>query len=295
MNLFEPVCLWPVDAELGEGALWHAATRSVYFVDIKGHQIHRCAADGSARTSWPAPQQVSFIVPLAGGGFACGLEDGVYRFDESTGAFALLRAVEADVPSNRFNDGFVDPQGCLWFGSMDNGEKQPTGSLYRIGAAGELAVMDRDYIITNGPAMSPDGKTLYHTDTLKREVYAFDVQLDASLANKRLFASFAAGKGHPDGMAVDADGNVWIALFGGARIDRFSRTGALTGTVHFPVPNITKLAFGGDDLCTAFVSTAWKGLSPEARAQAPLAGGLFAFRTDTPGLAQQTFSTGHFA
>lgn len=295
MTLAEPACLWPVAAELGEGALWHAATHSVYFVDIKGHQIHRCAPDGGARRSWPAPRQVSFIVPLAGGGFACGLEDGVYRFDETTGAFALLRAVEADLPSNRFNDGFVDPQGCLWFGSMDNGERLPTGALYRIGATGALDVMERDYIITNGPAMSPDGATLYHTDTLKREVYAFDVRADASLANKRVFASFAGGSGHPDGMAVDADGNVWIALFGGARIDRFSSTGALMGSVRFPVPNITKLAFGGDDLRTVFVTTAWKGLSAEARAQAPLAGGLFTFGSDTPGLPQQTFSTGHFA
>ena len=295
MKPFKPVCLWPVGAELGEGALWHAPMQSVYFVDIKGHQIHRCAPDGSARRSWRAPQQVSFIVPLAGGGFACGLEDGVYRFDEASGAFALLQAVEADQPSNRFNDGFVDAQGCLWFGSMDNGEQAPTGSLYRIGAAGQLETMDRGYVITNGPAMSPDGRTLYHTDTLKKETYAFDVQLDASLANKRLFASFAGGAGHPDGMAVDADGNVWIALFGGARIDRFSSAGELTATVHFPCPNITKLAFGGDDLRTAFVTTAWKGLSPEARAQAPLAGGLFAFRTDIPGLAQQTFSTGVFA
>jgi sugar lactone lactonase YvrE len=295
MKLFEPVCLWPVGAELGEGALWHAATDSVYFVDIKGRQIYRCASDGGARHSWPAPQQVSFIVPLAGGGFACGLEDGIYRFDEAGGTFTLLRAVEADQPSNRFNDGFVDHQGCLWFGSMDNGEQQPTGALYRIGAAGQFEAVDRGYVITNGPAMSPDGSTLYHTDTLKKEVYAFDVQAGGGLANKRLFASFAGRAGHPDGMAVDADGNLWVALFGGARIDRFSRDGELTGSVPFPVPNITKLAFGGEDLRTAFVTTAWKGLTPGARAHAPLAGALFSFRTDTPGLAQQTFSTGQFA
>ncbi|MES2151230.1 MAG: SMP-30/gluconolactonase/LRE family protein [Pseudomonadota bacterium] len=286
-----PVCLWEVGAELGEGPIWHAATRSVYFVDIKGRQIHRCAADGSARRSWDAPQQPGFIVPLAGGGFACGLQDGVYHFDEDNGKFTLMRSVEGDQPSNRFNDGFVDAQGCLWFGSMDDAEYRPTGSLYRLGASGEVQTRDRDYVITNGPAMSPDGKTLYHTDTLKKQVYAFDVLPEATLARKRVFVAMD-GPGHPDGMAVDADGFVWIALFGGARIERYSAAGELVGEVRFPCPNITKLAFGGDDLRTVYVTTAWKGMSPDVRAQYPLAGALFTFRSETPGLVQGQFLPG---
>ena len=290
----KPECLWSVGAHLGEGALWHAATRSVYFVDIKGHTIHRCAEDGSARATWKAPQQVTFIVPIDGGGFAVGLEDGVYRFDEAAGTFSPLFPLEGEIPTNRFNDGFVDAQGLLWFGSMDNGETLSTGALYQIGQSGVPQVMDRDYIITNGPAMSPDGKTLYHTDTLKKEVYAFDVAEDGSISGKRLFAAITGG-GHPDGMAVDAAGFVWVAIFRGARIERYSAAGELVERVGFPCSNITKLAFGGDDLRTAFVTTAWKGLSAQEREREPLAGGLFSFRTDTPGQAQHAFILGEQA
>jgi D-xylonolactonase len=291
MKLHQPECLWDVGAHLGEGPIWHAATRSVYFVDIKGHQIHRCAHDGTQRRSWAAPAQVSFIVPLEGGGFACGMPDGVYRFSEVDGSFTLLREVERDLPSNRFNDGYVDAQGTLWFGSMDDGEASLTGSLYHLDSKGEVRAADSGYIITNGPAMSPDGRVLYHTDTLEKVVYAFDVGPGATLSRKRVFVRIT-GAGHPDGMAVDAEGHVWIGIFRGARIERYNPDGVLVDTVPFPCSNITKLAFGGDDGCTAYVTTAWKGLSVEERAREPLAGALFTFRTAAPGLPQHTFSSG---
>lgn len=289
MSAHQPECLWPVGAELGEGALWHAPSRSVYFVDIKGRQVHRCAEDGSQRTSWNAPSQPGFVVPAAGGGFVCGLEDGLYRFSEISGAFSPLRKVEEDQELNRFNDGHVDAQGCLWFGSMDNGESRPSGSLYRCDGKGEVVNVDSGYIITNGPAISPDGKTLYHTDTLAKQVFAFDLLPGGAVARKRLFVAIQGG-GHPDGMAVDAGGHVWIAVFGGARIERYSPDGKMVDIVRFPCSNITKLAFGGGDLRTVYVTTAWKGLTPEQRAKEPLAGGLFVFRSETPGLAQHEFS-----
>ncbi|HEX8610933.1 MAG TPA: SMP-30/gluconolactonase/LRE family protein [Telluria sp.] len=330
----QPVCLWPVAAELGEGPMWHAASESVYFVDIRGRQIHRCAADGSGRQSWSAPGRPGFIVPAAGsltsvvsatptvvpaqagtqvrsvamGGadnlssrrgppwrgndgasFIVGLDDGLHHFNPDTGAFHPLRHIEADQPNNRFNDGYVAADGSLWFGSMDAGETDPTGALYSLHPGGRLTTVDSGYIITNGPAMSPDGKTLYHTDTLGKRIYAFDLLPDGTATRMRLFIATAA-PGHPDGMAVDAEGNIWVAMFRGARIDRYDPTGELTGSVAFPVSNITKLAFGGPDLRTAFVTTAWKGLSIDERAREPLAGALFTFRTGTPGLPQHTFS-----
>jgi D-xylonolactonase len=284
MRSTAPVCLWAVGAELGEGPLWHADSRSVYFVDIKGRAVHRYSEQGERR-SWPAPQQISFLLPLAAGGFVCALEDGLYRFCETSGAFTLLLHVEQALPSNRFNDGYVDAEGCLWFGSMDNDENRPSGSLYHLSHSGSLRTVERDYVITNGPAMSPDGRTLYHTDTLKKTVFQFDVLGDGRLGGKRPFVKIA-GSGYPDGMAVDADGCVWIALFGGARIERHAPSGELLSSVDFPCSNVTKLAFGGADLCTVYVTTAWKGLSDEARAREPLAGSLFSFRTAAPGLAQ---------
>lgn len=286
-KLFAPEVLWDVGAHLGEGPIWHAASQSVYFVDIKSRKIHRCKADGSARQTWDAPNQASFIVPVEGGGLVCSLRDGVHRFNEADGSFAPLHLIEADLADNRFNDAYVDHEGRLWFGSMHDPEEAPTGILYSIGRDGKVVVADTGYRITNGPAMSPDGKTLYHTDTLGRTMYAFDVN-DGVLSNKRVFIE-TAEPGWPDGMAVDANGDIWLAMFRGHRIDRYTPAGELVQTVPFPVPNITKLAFGGDDLRTAYVTTAWKGLSDEERAQYPLAGALFTFRTETPGLAQHAF------
>lgn len=290
MNTTSPECVWAVAAELGEGPMWHVPSRSLFFVDIKGRRIH-CHGEQGEQRSWSAPQQVGFIVPQAAGGFVCGLEDGLYSFCERTGAFAPLRHIEQALTANRLNDGYVDADGGLWFGSMDNGELEPSGSLYHLGRSGELCNVDGGYIITNGPAMSPDGRTLYHTDTLKKTVFQFDVLSDGALAGKRPYAEIAGG-GYPDGMAVDAEGCVWIALFGGGRIERHAPTGELLSIVEFPCSNVTKLAFGGDDLCTVYATTAWKGLSEAARAREPLAGALFSFRTAAPGMAQHLLQTG---
>lgn len=288
-----PECIWDVGAHLGEGALWHAPTSSVWFVDIKDRRIHRCDAGGGMRRSWDAPGQVGFVVPARSGGFVCALEDGLYRFDGASGRFETLRKVEDDLPGNRFNDGHVGPSGELWFGSMDDGQARPTGTLYRLDTDGVPAPADAGYVITNGPAISPDGKTLYHTDTPLRRVYAFDLREDGRLAAKRVFLQLPEGS-RPDGMAVDSAGYVWICLFGAGRIERYTPDGRKVGTVAFPCSNITKLAFGGADLRTAYVTTAWKGLSPERRREQPLAGGLFAFRVDTPGQPHHVFDDSAF-
>jgi len=284
MNTSLLSCLWDVGATLGEGALWDADGKRVWFVDIKGRRIHRCAHDGTDRRSWDAPGQVSFIVPASDGSMVCSLEDGLYRFDDASGEFLPLAKVEADETGNRFNDGHVDADGALWFGSMHDAEEAPTGALYRFDGR-RIARMDDGYVITNGPAVSPDGATLYHTDTLQKTVYAFDRAPDGSLSNKRVFVKIADG-GYPDGMAVDAGGNLWVATFGGWRIDRFDATGAKVGEVRFPCANVTKLAFGGDDLRTVYATTARKGLSEQELREQPLAGGLFTFRAETPGLPQ---------
>ncbi|MEX3686636.1 SMP-30/gluconolactonase/LRE family protein [Paraburkholderia sp. BR14263] len=284
MTMPAPVCVWPIGAELAEGPLWQAAENAVYFVDIKGRRIHRFVVTTGERTTWYAPDQVGFIAPLGDRAFVCGLPDGLYRFDAVSGEFDKLVDVEPHLPGNRLNDGFADARGRLWFGSMDDAEQAPSGTLYRVDAGAVVSTQDSGYVITNGPAMSPDGRTLYHNDTMRRVVYAFDVAIDGTLSGKRVFTAIA-GDGYPDGMAVDAEGYVWVALFGGWRIDRYSPEGELAGQIAFPCANITKLAFGGDDLQTVYVSTAWKGLTAAEREKQPLAGGLFTFRSPVPGQA----------
>lgn len=276
-------CVCAVGAQLGEGPLWSAQDQAVWFVDIKGRNVHRFDTRISALQSWQAPEEVGFIVQASRGRFICGLESGLHSFDPATGKFNLITRVDSDRPRNRLNDGYVDPSGRLWFGTMDNEESQPTGSLYRFDARG-LKRCDDGYVITNGPAASADGRTLYHVDTLKRVIYAFDLE-DGAVSNRRVFTHIEKPGAYPDGPVVDSAGCVWIGLYGGWGVQRYSPQGELLETVELPVANCTKPAFGGKDLRTLYVTTAWNGLSKEQIAGQPLAGGLFATRVATAGLA----------
>jgi xylono-1,5-lactonase len=285
MSATAPECVLRCACELGEGPVWREADHSVWFVDIKGLRIHRYEPATGAAWTWRAPSQPGFIAPQPDGTWIAGLKTGLHRFDPASGRFELLAVVEDAGLDNRLNDGFVDARGRLWFGSMHDGETNLTGALYRLDANG-LRRMDDGYCITNGPAVSPDGRTLYHTDTLKRVLYAFDLAGDGGLSNKRVFAQIEDGAGYPDGPAVDAEGCVWTGLFAGWGARRYSPKGDQIGFVKLPVANVTKIAFGGPDLKTVYATTAWKGLSAAEREKQPLAGGLFRFHVDTPGLAQ---------
>jgi sugar lactone lactonase YvrE len=277
--------------ELGEGPVWRARDRSVWFVDIKGLRIHRFEPGTGAAWSWAAPAQPGFIAPTVRGDWIVGLKTGLHRFDPKQGHFELMAPVEDASLGNRLNDGFVDATGRLWFGSMDDGETALTGALYSLDSRG-VRRRDAGYCITNGPAMSPDGRVLYHTDTLRKTIYAFDVAPSGDLSGKRVFAQIEEGAGYPDGPAVDAEGCVWTGLYAGWGLRRYSPSGEMLEFVRFPCANVTKPAFGGEDLKTIYATTAWKGLTADQRASQPLAGGLFCFPVGVPGLPQHEVAYG---
>ena len=280
----EAVCVWDVRAQLGEGPVWIAEEQALWFVDIKGLKIHRFHPATGDKQTWDSPEPCGFLAPVEGGGFIAGLQSGLHLFDPSNGGFSLIAEIEPEIPNNRLNDGFVAADGRLWFGTMDNNEETPSGRLYSF-FDGVVTAHDDGYVITNGPAESPDGTILYHVDTLKREIYAFD-KAGGELSNKRVFARVQKPGCGADGPAVDAAGVVWQTLFGGWGIERFAPDGTYLDIVDVPVPNITKLAFGGPDLKTAYVTTAWLALSEEERAASPRSGSLFAIELDAPGLPQ---------
>jgi len=277
-----PELVWDVRAELGEGPVWDSAQSCVWFVDIKGRKLHRHDPATGRNQSWSTPDQTGFALPADDGSLICGVRGGLHRFDPATGEFSLIIEVEADRPGNRLNDGFVDPDGGLWFGSMDDAEEARTGALYRWFGR-RLERHDDDHGITNGPCLSPDGRTLYHHDTADRTIFAYDYA-DGRISNRRQLA--VPEKGYPDGPAVDADGMLWIGLFHGGGVGRFRPDGTQLETLTFPVPTVTKVAFGGGDLRTVYATTAWKGLDAATREACPTAGGLFRFTVETPGLPQ---------
>lgn len=279
-----PLPVWELQAELGEGPVWVERDQALWFVDIKKHQINRFDPAAGAKKSWDAPEQVGFILPAEGGGFVAGLQSGLYRFDEKSGSFDLIVEVEPELPTNRLNDGVVDPAGRLWFGTMDNGEKAKSGAFYCFDR-GQLTRTQIDGIsITNGPAVSPDGKLLYYVDTLKGTIDVAEIGADGSLGEGRSFVRIDPLDGHPDGPTIDSEGHVWISLYAGWQARRYAPTGKLVDVVRFPVANITKIAFGDPDLRTAFATTARQLLSPEEIAKQPLIGSLFEFDVDVPGV-----------
>ena len=285
----ERVC--SVGATLGEGPVWIGD--AMWFVDIKQHKVHRFVPTSGSHDRWDAPAQVGWVQPLASGGMLAGLQTGIHRFDPDSGAFTPLVAVEPQVPGNRLNDSCVDPVGRLWFGSMDDGERALTGRIYRADARGIAPVVD-GIAITNGPAVAPDGRTLYHCDTLRGTIHACEIDDDGQVLQSRVFVQVDPTKdGYPDGPIVDAESHIWVGFFAGWCVRRYAPDGRLVAEVRLPVANVTKIAIGGADGRTAYATTAAKGLSDADRSEQPLAGDLFAFDAGVAG--QPAYAVAAFA
>ncbi len=293
----EPASIWTLGAPLLEGPVWvqndcFGQGGALWFVDIKSRKVHRLHPESGAKQSWDAPDQVGFCLPTREGDFVAGLKTGLHRFDPLSGQFTPMVDPEPHRPDNRLNDGTVDPAGRLWLGTMDDGESDRTGHIYRLGEDGQCHAETAAVSISNGPAISPDGRTLYHVDTLGGRVFAADIGADGSLSNDRLLISIDTKDGYPDGPAVDAEGCIWIGLYTGWAVRRYSPAGELLETIRFPVSAITKVAFGGPDLKTVYATTARKHLSEADLQKEPLAGDLFAFRSSVPGIPGNEISIG---
>lgn len=278
--------LLSVGAELGEGPIWIAP--HLWFVDIKGTTIFRFDPESGDLAKWTAPEHVGWVLPSARQGLIAGLKSGPHRFDPETGAFETIGKVDIDLPDNRLNDAATDPQGRVWFGTMDNLEASTTGRVYVLDAGSVHESGIAPVTITNGPAISPCGTMLYHVDTLAQQVHRMSLGEDGSLGVPELFLDFTGNApsgnawGHPDGATSDAEGGIWLGFYGGSAARRFAPDGTLTHEVRFPVANITKVALGGPEGRTAYATTARQGLNAEALADQPLAGDIFTFALDIP-------------
>ncbi len=271
----EARCVWPAGALLGEGPLWSPVRNAVYAVDIRGARILRLSLADGERRDWTLDDAACWLVESADGdGFIAGLRSRrVVRLNldgDRPVVIAELAHLEPDRPGNRLNDAKADAQGRLWVGSMDDAEASPTGALHRIDPDGAVARVDEGYTVANGPALSPDGRTLYHTDSAARTVYAFDVGADGGVSGKRVHLRFAEADGYPDGMTCDAEGGLWIAHWDGGRVSRFLADGTLDRMVRLPVSRVTSCVFAGPDLDRLFITTAAHG-----RPEEPLAGAMF--------------------
>lgn len=281
-------CIADVQATLGEGPIWVARDSALYWVDIVGQKVFRWT-EAEGTQIWAPPLHVTALAPRAGGGFVAAGYDGFLAF-EFGGAIAELGNPEPERESNRFNDGKVDRAGRFWGGTMDRNEQLASGALYRLDAGLEPVRIDDGYRVTNGPAFSLDGRTMYHTDSALQRIYAFDLAADGSVANRRVFAQFGDGDGYPDGMTVDADDCLWIAFWDGWCVRRLSPAGERIAEIKVPVQRPTSVAFGGPDLDRLFITSARRDLTPEELAGQAQAGGLFVTVPGVPGAAEPLFA-----
>ncbi|MEG3163367.1 SMP-30/gluconolactonase/LRE family protein [Sphingomonas sp. PB2P19] len=275
--------VWSGSALLGEGPVWDARAGVLWFVDIKQHRVHRLDPATGTVDDWTAPAQIGWVLPAEGGELIAGLQTGLATFDPENGTFTPLADVEPHLPGNRLNDATVAADGAIWFGSMDDGCEKPTGRLHRFDGSAVTTTGLPAIPITNGPAFSPDGSTLYHVDTVEGVIHAVAIDAAGEPGAMRDFVRIDPDHGNPDGAITDSAGNVWIGIWGGWCARCYAPDGTLLREVRMPAQNVTKIALGGPDLKTAYVTTARGDLTDAELAEQPEAGHLFAFAVDVPG------------
>lgn len=277
INQFHTQC------RLGEGLYYSQRKLAVYWVDIRGNAIYRLDWQTNKITTWAQPEPVCWLVENEAGEWLAGFASGIYWWNEATNQRDFV--LHPDNPDiNRLNDASVDSEGRLYFGTMDKLERSPSGFFYCLSPDGCLRQLDDHYIVSNGPALTLDGKTLYHNASMDFTTFAFDVVNDGLLGNKRVFAQFEHKDGSPDGMTVDAQGRLWIAGWDGHGIRCFSPQGTLLSTWFLPVRDVTNVVFAGPQLDKLVVTTAWADLSPTQRQQYPAAGDVFILDVGATGL-----------
>lgn len=255
---------------LGEGPLWSARENAVYWVDILGQRLNRLSLASGAIDGWEMPEPIGWAIerrdePGLIAGFASGFA--LLTLDPLT--IRPIGNPEPHLAGNRMNDAKADPAGRIWAGTMAADCKDMAGSLYRLDVNHRWTRVDGPYGIANGPAISSDGKTLFHTDTSRGEIYRFEVQEDGSLGPRRLHIRFETDWGTPDGMTLDEKGGLWVAHWGGSRVSRFAPDGQLDHSIELPASQITSCTFAGDNLDRMFVTSAADGVDE------PHAGKLF--------------------
>lgn len=278
--------------ELGESPIWDPVDGVLYFVDSPAHAIFRYDPRSGDIKRWDvAGGYLGAMALRAGGGAILTMDDGFHAFDFETSLATAIAEPEAGRADLCFNDGKVDRQGRFVAGSMHTGLSEPVAALYRLDTDLTCTKLDGGYICSNGPCWSPDGGTLYVSDSNADVIVAYDYDTATGAAtNRRPFHSTAGSGGFPDGATVDAEGHVWSAQFSAGSIRRIAPDGAVERVVELPVQWVASLTFGGDDYDVLYVTTIG-GEDQGERDPSPQAGGLFAIHgLGIQGLAERRFA-----
>jgi sugar lactone lactonase YvrE len=277
-------------ATLGECPCWHREKQLLYWVDILQKQVHIYEPKTNKNRTIEVGELVAGITPASNGRVIIGLESGFASLDLETEAIEILTPLKDAPPPKRFNDGKCDRLGRFFAGriAIEEDKRKGTGSFYSLNGLKEKKLLDYLHI-PNGTGWSPDDSTMYLIDSPTKKVFAFDYDLKTGhISNPRVAVTIPDTEGYPDGMAVDTEGTLWVALWAGFKVTRWHpQTGELLQSISVPAPNVTSCTFGGANLNELYITTARKDMDEAALQQYPQAGGVFRVTTDA--IAMPTF------
>lgn len=273
-------------SELGEGSIWNYRTGELMWINIKGKILNFYDPVTGLNKEMFTGQMIGTVVPTESGKVLAALQNGIYSFDPETGSKKLIVDPEADIPDNRFNDGKCDPAGRFWAGTMSLVGKEEAGALYRLDPDSTIHKMIDNVGTSNGIVWSADKTKMYYIDTPTRKVMAYNYDDETGdISNPEVAVEIPDGMGYPDGMTIDENDNLWVALWGGSAVGNFnSKTGELIRKIEVPAKNVTSCAFGDDDLGTLYITTARESTSDEDLKRFPHAGSVFKTRPGEKGV-----------
>jgi sugar lactone lactonase YvrE len=289
MQTLEAKLLYRAGLTLGEGPHWHAGWEKFLYVDIEGRKLGRIDPVTKISEEKTFEKRIGMVVPAANDQLVIAFEDALAAFDFEIGMTEEIIKIEADKPGNRCNDGKCDSAGRLWIGTMNMENKLHQGALYCFD--GSLKKKLENVSLSNGICWSADNRTMYYIDSYDYNIKAYDFDLSkGEIANERVLIN-RFGKGFiPDGMTIDEEGMLWVAIWGGHSVQRYNPVnGLLIGEVAVPAPNVTSCAFGGKDMKTLLITTARADMDSKQLRQFPLSGSLFYIDTDVAGAGVHPF------
>jgi len=271
---------------IGEGALWDSQHNCLYWVDILNGKVMCWDEDSSEVITYDVGKYVGTVAISEYGKLLLALQDGIYLYDPSDGVLECISEIESDIPLNRFNDGKCDPAGRFWAGTMQINPIEATGSLYLLSENLEIKKKLYGITISNGLTWSLDHQKMYYIDTPTLEIkcYHFDPK-SSNIEFDSVVAKVDGNNGVPDGMTIDENGNLWVAMYGGGCVNCFEEvSGKIIDKITLPTLHVTSCVFGGEDLSTLYITTAMDGLTKSEIVRQPYAGGLFKAKPGVKGV-----------
>lgn len=282
-----------VKSQLGEGALWDSAEKKLYWVDILGETFNAYDPIKNDHTSYSTSKMVGTVVPIGNKKVLLALQDGIITLDLSDGKIEYKIKTQIHTQNQRFNDGKCDPRGRLWVGTLTVGSETKNNKLYCIGPDFSISEKMNDLTISNGIAWSLNGSTMYHVDTPTGEVTKHDFDVNTgNISNRQVIIKIPHAMGYPDGMTIDSEGMLWIALWDGCCVARYNpNTGDLLQKIKVPAPKVTSCAFGGENLDQLYITTARCDMSTDELEEYPFSGGLFVADVKIKGVEAYSFNS----